>query len=340
MNNAYESIKNKLDSIISLNRECIDINWLIDYISSSNLILEEKNNLIKKAYSYNVSKTKELNDEINYLKEIENNNDLEIANIKLQTKSEIKNNDLVTTNKTFHSNNINDYIELINKFEDAIDFEILTDLIEEDKFSSIIFKLILHFTLEKITLKKLQEEENTSFFKEEELKYNNTVKYLKELIDSRQQDNLNLNNKVIYSFTAASNVNFINSLEKIPTEYYTSIKNAFLSIFDGTFKNNKRIGKNDDGFYSPLLQVRDNDIRIYYLKISANLYLIIDVIVKKVSTSKNYSNYVRRISKDAYNNREQFLNLNEKEKEQFINKNIEITDQINELLNQKKKVLR
>ena len=148
-----------------------------------------------------------------------------------------------------------------------------------------------------------------------------------------------IDNKLIYKVTNFGNASFLNELSKIKPEYYNSISIAFNSIIDGSFKFMKRIGTADDGFYSPLFQVRDKYIRIYYIKISANLYLISDVIVKKVQTSKNYSSFVRKISKDTYLQREKFLKLSATEKEKIIEDNKIVTEQILEQINIKKKVL-
>ena len=141
-------------------------------------------------------------------------------------------------------------------------------------------------------------------------------------------------NNLIFTKTESSNVLFLSDLNKIPVDYYDYISNCIYSILDGSFKNMKRIGKVDEGFYCALYQVRDSDIRVYYSNLNSSTYIIGGVLLKKVSTSRDYSTYVRKISRDIKNCKDLIGdNINKK----IITDNQAITDEVVNILKLKKR---
>lgn len=321
--------------IIQKNEEVIDI----DKLDLSEFSLAEQKNILKEIYSYNLNLIRRLKNEVKELNEINCNQDSSIENINLV----INNSEFTCVEKEnssrFYGYDLNYYINIVEHFNESIEFETLKDIINENKFDEVINRLLAHFTLENVTINKLCKECNDEEFTQEKKRIQFIIDNLNVLKISEEKDNNLIDNKLIYKLTNFGNVCFLNELSKIKPEYYNSIAIAFNSIIDGSFKFMKRIGKADDGFYSPLFQVRDKYIRIYYIKISANLYLISDVIVKKVQTSKNYSSFVRKISKDTYLQREKFLKLSATEKEKVIEDNQVVTEHILDQINVKKKVL-
>ena len=334
----FNAFCNYINNIINTSKDYIDVEEFLKIIESLNIDLSLKNELLMKVHYYDYKMTKKELDEIIELKKIDDSNNLEFSNITLKIptpKQVIANQSKIINNKI----DIKNYINMIDNFSDMDDFTYLSETINKDDFFDTINSLLAYYTLELVTLKKLEYEENT-LFEEEKSKINNIIDNLHYLQICTQEDNVYEENKLIYLTTMYGNNVFVNSLEKISNEYYDSILNAFDSLKNGSFKNNKRIGKNDDGFDSPLYQVRDNQIRIFYLKISPNLYLVADVIVKKYAVRNSYSHYIRQLSKSALSQIKQFLMLQPSQQEKIINDNMNVTSSINSILIDKKKVLK
>lgn len=341
MTELFESLTKKIDTQIK-KEQIIDLYYFVELISKSDLTTEDKLILIKKLYSYNLTLVKKTESKVLELSKISDSNN-KIADIKLDFSNDniyTKEKSKLNVNK-FNNIDISNYVKLIDSFKEDIEFEILNDLIPEAEFENIINRIIAYYTLDYITLQKLiNSEKNCDLYEADKLKYDFIICNLKIIRDSKQPDDCNLKNSLIYLQTAYGNNNFLNELSKISQEYYDYISLAFSSIQNGTFKNMKSIGRNVEGFDLPLLQVRVDDIRIFFNKIAANLYLINGVIVKKFTTSKSYSSYIRKLSNVACLQRKNFLKMSAEEKDLIINDGIETTNTINKMLGVKKKVLK
>lgn len=338
MSNKFNELDNYINNIINTEEDYIDIDNLLKIINSLDLNIKQKNLLLKKVYFYNLKITKRVMTNIEELQNIDDLKHIEIADLDLN----IPKLESFHNNKNKSMNNkidIKNYISMIENFNDASDFTILNEIIDEREIFDIINYLLAYYSLELITLKKLQSEDHNSF-KEEEIKLTNIIDNLHFLQNSVQKDNIFVENKLIYLTTQYGNSIFMRHLNKISTEYYNSINTVFNSIKNGNFKNNKRLGRTDDGFYSPLLQVRDNQIRIFYLKISANLYLIADIMVKKFAVCNSYSRYIRQISRAALSSVKKFTMMLPSEQTDFLKQNELVTHEVENILNSKKKVLK
>lgn len=341
MHYEFKEFSKQIDNYIKKGDFYIDVDNLINLFETANLTIPEKNILLEKVHKYKLTLLNNLLTEYKTLKNVDDNNKEEINEISLEIPKKCSENkeDKVIKTSSSYNNDIKKYIVLIDSFNEITDYEILNDLIEENNFFNIINKIIAHYVLEHITLRKLKYEEDSDLFDSEEKRIQTIIENLKTLRYVKESDNLLEQNKLIYLQTDSGNINFLDDLEKIDKSYYSLILKAFNSIIDGTFKNNKRIGKVGEGFYSPLLQVRVDEIRIFYLKVAPNLYMIIDVIFKNFDKNKKYEDFIREISKKAAIQRSLFLEMSELEQKKIIDSHLLITSNIEDTLKCKKKVL-
>lgn len=269
----------------------------VSSILSSDISREEKMELMKKVSSFNVILCRNKKIFLNRLSQLSDECE-EIADLNLNFHNGINNS--TYTNNDFLSNkfSVSSYVSLINNFSSDLDFDKFGSSIDNSSFLEIINSLIAYYTLEDVTLKKMIYEAGCELFENEKCKIDFILSNLFRLRDSYVVKNEVSYNKIIYTKTDLNNVNFLSDLDKIPSDFYENVGNAFNSILDGSFKNMKRLGKSDEGFACALFQVRDSDIRIFYSTFDFDVYIVGGVIVKKVSTSRDYSTYVRKISRD------------------------------------------
>ena len=234
----------------------------ISKIIESDIEISKKKQILKKYYDFLLRSIKKTSKEIDDLEKIQMENN-DIANITLNYSNpnydippKINNLDYLASKI-----NITNHTTLINSFISDSDFDLLSDIIPSEDFTETINKIIAYYLSDKITLKKLQLEENTNLFKSEEEKLDFIMKNLFRLRDTVKKEIIN--NKLIYATTSGNNVIFLNDISAMPFEYYNDINQAFTSIIDGRFKNNKRLTKLGENIKRPICQVRYNQIRIF-----------------------------------------------------------------------------
>lgn len=334
--------KNYIDNIISEGKEPINVELVIEYMDIFNYGLSKRNQILKEIYSYNLRLTKELDKEVASLSQIETSTSKEIADIKLiepivinSQKSALK------TCEPKQEIDISKYIEMIDSYNATDSYDYLIPMIDKKNILKVINQLIAYYTLEYITLKRLKKEDkNSTVILEEERRIQNILNNLYHRRNTQTQTNTNSLNKLIYLTKATGNINFLDSLDGIPSEQYQDVYNAFLSIYNGIFKDSKQFSKIGNDYDEPLMRVRVGAIRIYYLQITPDLYLIVDTEVKKIVNSNRYGEYIHRISKSANIEKTNFLNLNKKDQERIIGEHELITQDIISKLSPKKKVLK
>ena len=295
--------------------------------------LEKKKELMKSIARYNCSLCRKKNGYLNRLKNsaLENN---EVADINLSVNG--KGEKVIYSHNDFLASNVNvsNFFNTINSFESDNDFDVLYSLIDHSNFEICINSIIAHYVLEDVALRKMVYEAGEDFFIDEKIKIKFIIDNLIRIRDCFVKSEDVSYNNLIFTKTESSNVLFLSDLNKIPVDYYDYISNCIYSILDGSFKNMKRIGKVDEGFYCALYQVRDSDIRVYYSNLNSSTYIIGGVLLKKVSTSRDYSTYVRKISRDIKNCKDLIGdNINKK----IITDNQAITDEVVNILKLKKR---
>lgn len=324
-----------IDDIISKKQESIDVDHVIDYMDIFDYNLSRKTAILKKIYSYNLDLIKNLELEVLNLSQIETSSDKSLANIKLNETIRTNSNKQTSNQYSCQTIDISNYIELIDSFENFSNYQYLLQIINTADFSNIINQLIAYYKSEYITLKKLKKEDRTStLLLEEEVRITKIIDNLNDIKNRQISKENSTNNKLIYLTKPSSNINFLDSLNNIPNEQYDAVYNAFQSIFNNTFRDNKQLVS------SPLSRVRSDAIRVYYLQVIANLYLIVDVEVKKIVNSNRHGDYIKRISKEALIFKNTFLNLDSNNQNKIITEHELVTEKIISTLTNKEKVLK
>ncbi len=136
-------------------------------------------------------------------------------------------------------------------------------------------------------------------------------------------------NQLIYLPTPSGNLYVNNDLLAIPTEYYSSFYDLFLSIQNGTFKNLKRLNR-DSIKKTSVVEVKDYQSRIVFDRIGSNRYIILSTFVKKVDwNNENRLSLINRV--DMYRSIENRLSTLVHD-EEFMKSQEEITKDIFEAL--------
>lgn len=299
--------------------DCIDIDAL-------DLELEDKNlEIMKDAYLHNLKITRE---------EIELNRKLldyvcsEIVipkkNVSIVTKT--KNKEVIPLRI--------DVDDIYNKISNVSDINLLRDILNTvDNKDEVLNVIILKY------IKELKIIEKFCLTDPEELftcEYNNLSSRI-NLLMSLKNESINEINHLIYLKNYSNNPTIFKSIENnITNENYELLDGLFCSIEDGTFKNNKLINKGNSSYSYTFSEVKDDQLRITYMKLKNNLYLILDCFTKKFQTSSIYKTNIESSLK-SYQRQKDIINelLNN---EEFIKENDDITLRIHEILRQKKKV--
>lgn len=108
------------------------------------------------------------------------------------------------------------------------------------------------------------------------------LKQEEELVESTIQDN-----NLFFLMTDMGNVIFSESLRQdIPQDRNSQALGLLMQIKQGIFKGFKSLAP------KPFFEVRDDDIRILFAKLSKGNYIIVDVILKKEVWSQSYQEYL------------------------------------------------
>lgn len=104
-------------------------------------------------------------------------------------------------------------------------------------------------------------------------------------------------NNLIFVPTSGGGIRVLDEVDSMPIEYYDRFNGLFRSIKDGTFKNVKRFAGNSE--LAGLCEVRDNKVRVLFVRLNNDSYAIISAFIKKAdndsvyrsSVTKKYMNY-------------------------------------------------
>lgn len=334
MEEEFNNLVNKLKLIDEKNIS-FDIDRNINLILESSINVSQKLNLLKQYYDFILKSIKKTTNEIEHLNNIDTKR-IDIDNVILNYQTFTYDNNLHITKSDYLANNTNisNYVSLINSFSTNDYYNLLYEIIPSEQFYDTINKIMAHYLLETITLKKLQNEENTDIFKNEEINLKNIMKNLCCIRDNLKKEIVN--NKLVYATTSCNNTIFLNDISAIAPEYYNSIYQAFSSIIDGRFKNNKRLVKLGENIKKPICQVRDNQIRIFYKQLENNLYLILGTVVKKIDCSPHYVSYINNISTISSTFLEQYIKMDSNEKRELLSKGENITQEVTKILTKRR----
>ncbi len=209
---------------------------------------------------------------------------------------------------------LNEYLQkLINKIS-ILDTSNLSDeeIIKEFKedLKNIIFyssKIKVYLYLEINEYFKMLLEVNNEQEKEEIKKAIQELKRKIIIIDNLEEEQELIetasNDNNIYFLTSKNgNIYFLENIRKnVPQEQYKQVLILLESIKNGTFTNLKRLET------LKYFEVRLNQIRITFAKLSNDSFLVIDCFIKKVNTSSLYKNMLRNKSTQYLEAKEYYI---------------------------------
>lgn len=215
-----------------------------------------------------------------------------------------------------------DVTEYIKQIKSSYSFEDIKFLLEKENDKArinIINRLLIVLNAEILELNNLLLSEEDEDIKNDLIKLETIYD---ELIDYRDYEDVeeeynNTDMKVVFLMSSEDKSFFEKDLESVPEEYYNDFIVLLESIKQGTFKQVKKFVNVRRDLY-PFTEVKKHQTRIFFNKIDSNTFLISGAMVKKVSSSKHYFEYLSNRSKILYNldsdsmknaiNNEQFMN--------------------------------
>lgn len=322
-----EEINNYIDNVIEDNN-FIDVYNILVFLGNSDISFKEKTEILRRVDTYNKKIIRMFENGNKTLSEQVDDDYDEPINYN-NTLPEVINKSTISEPTIIKSPNIKTHIQQLLLLSSTEEFEnYLKSSISKINFNETINLLIANVLESIITIKKLITEDllasgkRCELFNQELEKLNSILSVLYRMQYYSDEKEENRKNKIIYLITEAGNISISNDLKAIPIEFYDSIYNLLSSIQNGTFKEFKRIGTQTNNFKTNLLQVRENFTRIIFDQLSEDLYIILTVFIKKVSTSKEYFNNLRNVdtllsrqlpylNKQLKNNKDEFLSLND-----------------------------
>ena len=103
-------------------------------------------------------------------------------------------------------------------------------------------------------------------------------------------------NHLILLPTTYGNIRIIEELEHIPFEYYPAFLDLIKSIENNCFKDPNVFSGNS--IVRGLTEVRSFKVRVLFMRLTEDYYVLISAFVKKVDTDKHYNNSVENKFKD------------------------------------------
>ncbi len=198
-----------------------------------------------------------------------------------------------------------DVTEYIKQIKSSYNFEDIKFLLEKENDktkTNIINRLLIVLNAEILELKNLLLNEEDEEIKSDLIKLETIYD---ELIDYRDYEDVeevenNTDMRVVFLMSSEDKSFFEKDLESVPEEYYNDFIILLESIKEGSFKQIKKFVNVRSDLY-PFTEVKKNQTRIFFNKLDSNTILVSGAMVKKVSSSKHYFEYLSNRSKVLYN---------------------------------------
>ena len=311
----------------------IDIGLLLDKLKSSNFDDYKKVKLLNKVYYHNLNLIRM----VEYQNEkLSSNGEYNLENKSYKTFGLPTCDTSSTESKIFipKIDNIDIIFRNVSSFES---YDQISDYLKfniSDNYEETINALISKVLVEIIAIKKLKYEElfssgsDSVIFDEELKKEELLLNYFYKLKTSTNIITDKPKNNLIYLTTECDNISISNDLKCIPIEFYDSFYSLLSSIQQGNFKRFKRIGNESSGFKNNLLQVRENFTRVIFDQIDSDVYIILTIFLKKVSTSKDYFINLRNVDNLLQKRLPYIKDQLQNNRDLFLNYNNQITDEL------------
>lgn len=186
----------------------------------------------------------------------------------------------------------------MNQIESDKNYENLASILpsrENVNCEFIINKILAFYLQECYTIEQLLQSEELSQDDKKEFKdeieakkqlINDIITYRDQKTEQLKQDNNSIQNKLVFLTSPSENYYIYNDLKDIDVDYYDSLLELFNSIIQGTFKNLKNFTNNN--LLANFYEVRNHGIRIVFLRLSYDTFLISHTFIKRVDKSKLY----------------------------------------------------
>ena len=164
-----------------------------------------------------------------------------------------------------------------------------------ENFYHIVYTILLKLYEEVMAIKKLLLQEKDTVDPDTEQYFRNEIEntmfkiqYIKRFVkaNNRREEPVQCKNELIFLKTNYGNVCALSDIKDIAMEYYDQFYELLESICDGTFKNFKTFTGNNN--LKGLSEVRGDQVRIIFDRISTNVYVIICILVKKADKTASY----------------------------------------------------
>lgn len=319
-----------------------DFDGLEIYLDGLDISFEEKINILKEVFEYN--------NKIYSIICVDNKRLAKIISTRQTTRTikpipmlaEVK--ELETKKSTPLNVDVNFYMHGIKTCTDLSEIERILPDKKQDNYAPVIYTVLLKLYEEVVDIKKFLYEERKSndletleFFKNELEQLMFKINFIKKLmtLDVKKIELEKSINKLVFLKTNYGNVCALSDLKDIPSEYYEDFYELLESICDGSFKNFKTFTNNDS--LKGLSEVRGEQTRIIFDRVSNNVYVIIYMFVKKTDKSASYHASLQNRN-DLYKlNVEEIRNL-VATSEDYLEENRTIKDKLYRILTKDNKV--
>jgi len=318
-----------------------DFDGLDEYLSSLDISMEERNLVLREVFEYN-----------NKIYSIlfEENKKLERIIALRQSSRVIQPNPVVRKIKTDPQAvtpmnvDVNVYLERIKECASLEDIASVLPDKNSENFYHIVYTILLNLYEEVMGIKKLLYQERNNSDKETQQYFMNEVEqlmfkiqYIKGLIkvDDKSVETTKSENELVFLKTNYGNVCALSDIKDIAMEYYDQFYELLESICDGSFKNFKPLVGNSS--IRGLCEVKGDQTRIVFDRISNNVYVIIYIFVKKVDRSASYQAALQNrgdLYKASYEEIKSLLETSD----EYLEENRKIKEKLYRMLTKENKV--
>lgn len=269
-----------------------DIDGLDNYLSGLEISMDEKNKLLREVFEYNNKICSILKEENKRLERI-------IAARQhdkvIKPTPVVRENLVVKAAPTPMEVDVNVYMERLKQCVTLEDIEQILPEKGTDNYYHIVYTILLKLYEDVIDFKRLLHQERQSSDTEAIEYFNNEIEqmmfkieFIKSLMkkETKKVELKTSQNELIFLKTNYGNICALSDMKDIALEYYDQFYELLESICDGSFKNFKTFTSNDN--LKGLCEVRGDQARIIYDRISNNVYIIIYMFIKKTDKNAAY----------------------------------------------------
>ena len=312
-----------------------DLDGVENYLNSVDMTFEEKNKILIQIYEYNSKIYSMLRDDNRRLEKIISTRQSSNSKKELPKISNVKSN----CHKAIVplTIDVKSYIRSIKDCKSLGDIEKILPDKESENYFDVIYTIILKLYEEVMEIKKLLHQdgkdsdlETRNFFENEIELIMIKINYIKQIMkeEVKTVETVKSNNEIVFLKTNYGNVCAFSDLKDIPTEYYDSFYELLESICDGSFKNFKTFTNNV--MLKGLSEVRGEQTRIIFDRVSNNVYVIIYMFVKKTDKNASYQASLQNRNDLYTSNRDEIREL--ANNPEYLEENINLKAKLYETL--------